>query len=233
MEQLFEGITWYLAFLFSLVVHEAAHAYAALKLGDKTAYEGGQVTLNPLPHIQREKVGTIVFPILSYLVGGWMIGWASAPYDPRWALRYPKRSALMALAGPVSNLLIVIAAFLVIRVGTGMNVFQYPETVTFSHLTEAVVRPGVYVGVAKLVSILLSLNLLLFIFNLIPLPPLDGSGIVPLFLDDENARKYMDFIHNPSFMFIGLLIAWQVFEYLFRPVYSLGINMLYSGVTYT
>ncbi len=82
MPNMAEGFLWYLAFLFSVVVHEASHAFAAMKLGDTTAYEGGQVTLDPLPHIKREPLGTVVVPVFSYLLGGWMIGWASAPMTP-------------------------------------------------------------------------------------------------------------------------------------------------------
>lgn len=69
MERLAEGLLWYVVFIFSTTFHEAAHAFTALKLGDSTAYEGGQVTLDPLPHIRREPVGTIVFPILSFSHG--------------------------------------------------------------------------------------------------------------------------------------------------------------------
>ena len=86
------AVVWYAAFLFSLTVHEAAHALVALKLGDPTAYHGGQVTLNPVPHIRREPFGTVVVPIVVYLMSGWMMGWASAPYDPHWAERHPKRA---------------------------------------------------------------------------------------------------------------------------------------------
>ena len=232
MEKLAEGLTWYIAFLFSIVLHEAAHALIALKLGDRTAYEGGQVTLNPVPHVRREPVGTIVFPILSFIIGGWMIGWASAPYNPHWAIRYPKRSALMALAGPSANLILVILMYILIRVGTGVNVFQPPESINFSHLTAAT-NAGVFTALAKFISILFSLNLLLFIFNLLPLPPLDGSGVVPLVLDENTARKYMNFIHNPAFMFFGLLIAWQLFGKVFSPIFTFAINLLYPGVTYS
>ena len=76
---------WYFAFLLAITIHEAAHALAAMWGGDKTAYEQGQVSINPIPHIQREPVGTTIVPLISYIIGGWMIGWASAPYDPVWA----------------------------------------------------------------------------------------------------------------------------------------------------
>ena len=72
---------------------------AAYRGGDPTAYHGGQVSLSPVPHIRREPIGMLVVPLLTALSQGWAIGWASTPYDPRWAARYPKREALMAAAG--------------------------------------------------------------------------------------------------------------------------------------
>ncbi len=89
------GAVWYVVFLLSLTCHEAAHALAAKIGGDLTAFHAGQVTLDPTPHIRREPFGTILFPLLSFLLssGGWMIGWGSAPYDPTWQQRYPRRAA--------------------------------------------------------------------------------------------------------------------------------------------
>jgi Zn-dependent protease len=230
MEKLAEGLLWYTVFIFSTTCHEAAHAFAALKLGDKTAYEGGQVTLDPLPHIRREPIGTVVVPILSFLMGGWMFGWASAPYDPYWALNYPKRAAKMALAGPLANLTIVISTGVCIRIGMLAGVFYAPDSITFSHVTGA--ESGIFSAIAALLSIAFSLNLILFVFNLLPLPPLDGSGAVPLFLHERTARSYMEFIHNPSFMFLGLFVAWRVFDVIFDPVHLLSIRLLYPGMGY-
>ena len=231
MDQFAEGLLWYIVFIFSTTCHEAAHAFTALKLGDRTAYEGGQVTLDPLPHIRREPVGTVVFPIISFLMGGWMIGWASAPYDPSWAIRYPKRSALMAFSGPLTNLALVLLACLAIRMGIASDMFYAPDSINFSHVTAAV-NGGVWIPLAKLLSIFFSLNLILCVFNLLPLPPLDGSGVVPILLEDTMAREYLNFIHNPSLMFIGLFLAWQAFGMIFRPVHLFAINLLYPGMGY-
>jgi hypothetical protein len=79
------GLLWYVVFLLSTTCHEAAHALVAKRGGDLTAFHGGQVTLEPWPHIRREPFGMILVPILSFLTGGWMVGWASAPYDPFWS----------------------------------------------------------------------------------------------------------------------------------------------------
>src|ERR1700679_4089938 len=120
---LVEGAMWFGAFLLSTTCHEASHAWVAFRLGDDTAMKGGQVTLNPVPHIRREPVGMVVVPIISWFAGGWIIGWASAPYSVEWARQHPRRAALMALAGPATNLALALAAALLIRVGYEWNVF--------------------------------------------------------------------------------------------------------------
>jgi hypothetical protein len=106
---------WYAAFLLSLTCHEAAHAWAARRGGDDTAYLAGQVTLNPVPHVIREPFGTVLVPLLTYFTNGWMMGWASAPYDPRWEARHPRRAAAMSAAGPAANLLLALLAFAVLK----------------------------------------------------------------------------------------------------------------------
>ena len=118
------GLIWFVAFLFSSTCHEAAHAWAAKRGGDETAYSAGQVSLNPVPHMMREPFGMLVMPWLSYIMGGWMMGWASAPYDPYWARRHPRRSAWMALAGPAANFALAISAAVLIHIGILMNVFR-------------------------------------------------------------------------------------------------------------
>lgn len=231
MELFAQGMLWYFAFLLSMVVHEAAHSLAAFKLGDRTAYDGGQVSLDPIPHIRREPVGTVAVPLLSYLTGGWMIGWASAPYDREWAQRHPDRSALMALAGPLSNLLLLTLTALAIRAGIAFDYFYAPQSINFSHVTSSY-SDGTVAGIATLLSIMFSLNLMLFIFNLMPLPPLDGSGIVPLFLSREKALSYMEFISSTPFALLGLFLAWKVFGYLYDPLHLVFINLLYPGAGY-
>lgn len=225
------GFLWFAAFLFAVTVHEAAHALVAWRLGDPTAYEGGQVTLNPIPHIRREPTGTLLVPLVSYALAGWMIGWASAPYDPHWADRHPKRAAWMALAGPVSNLLIVVGAALLVRLGMAGGVFEAP-TESIADLTHLVVATGggAWEPAATLLSIVLALNVLLFAFNLLPLPPLDGSGCLPLVLPDDAARKWNDTMRQPGFALLGLLLAWKFFGYLFWPLLTLLLNLLYPGM---
>jgi Zn-dependent protease len=224
------GLTWFVIFIFSTTLHEAGHAYAALKLGDPTAYEGGQVSLNPLPHIRREPVGMVLVPIVSFAINHWMMGWASAPYNPEWAHRYPKRAAIMAAAGPAANLLLVLLSGLAIRLGLAAGVFVPPDIANFTTVTAGLGET--WQAVAAPLSILFSLNLVLFAFNLRPLPPLDGSAILPGIMSDENARRFHAFLHQPMFSLLGLLAAWKVFPFISDPLQTLALNILYPGLGY-
>jgi len=228
MERLILGLEWYLVFLFSIVLHEASHALAALRLGDPTAYHGGQVTLDPIPHIRRAPFGTVVVPIVSFLLGGWMIGWASAPFDREWAMRYPRRASLMALAGPLGNLVLVVIAALLIRLGIATGFFDLPERLGFTSLV--VGHGGVSDWAAVVVSILFTLNLVFFVFNLLPLPPLDGSSVVALFLPADTARRYIEFVSAPMLSVAGILISWRLFDRVFDPVHLFAVNVLYMGL---
>ena len=228
---LFDGTAWYVVFLFSTTVHEASHAFAALKLGDDTAHRGGQVTLDPFPHIKREPIGMLVAPILSYLLGGWMIGWASAPYDPHWANRYPKRAALMAVAGPLSNLALMLLAGVLIRAGMLFGQFVPPEHTGFDIVVEAT-KEGIPHLCAIMLSITFSQNLLLFLFNLLPLPPLDGSSVPLLFLSEEKAEGYSNILQNPTLNMFGLMIAWKLSAGLFSHAHLFAVNLLYPELHY-
>jgi len=230
MDKLVEGIGWYLVFILSLVVHEAAHAFTAWKLGDPTAREVGQVTLNPYPHIRREPIGTVVVPIVTYLIGGWMAGWGSAPYDPQWARRNPGKAILMSFAGPTANMVLILISFAVIRIGIGAGFFDSPQTIYFSHMVEAV-QPGRMEAVAFLVSVVFSLNVLLFFFNMMPIPPLDGSGIYRLFRGGLGER-IQAFIHSPFVSFGGIFVAWKLIDLLYPSIQLLAIRLLYPGVMY-
>jgi Zn-dependent protease len=233
MPDLASGLVYYVVFLFSVTVHEAAHAWAAMRGGDLTAYHGGQVSLNPLPHIRREPIGMVVLPLIGVLLSGWPLGFASAPYDPSWARRFPRRAAWMALAGPGANFVLVLLAFLAIRIGAAAGVFYPPESVSFDHLA-GTDGAGLWPAVAFMVSVIFSLNLLLAVLNLIPLPPLDGSAAIPLFLSPAATIRYQDFLWaNRGLGLFGIFIAWKLFDQLFDPVFVLAINLLFPGVTYS
>ena len=137
----------------------------------------------------------------------------------------------MSLAGPLANLLLVIIAGLVIRIGMEFELFFPPESLTFSHIVESY-ENGAYQIFASFLSLLFSLNLLLFLFNLLPVPPLDGSGIIPFFLSHETAQKYMMLLYNSPAGFFGLFLAWNVFKYVYTPMHLFAINLLYPGLNY-
>lgn len=223
------GVAWYAVFLLAITCHEGAHAWAAKLGGDPTAFHAGQVTLSPLPHIRREPFGTVVVPILSYALGGWMIGWASAPYDPFWAERHPRRAAWMALAGPAANLALLLVAAGAIRAGVSVGAFTTPQTATFTRVVEAT-QPGTLAAVATLLSVLFVLNLLLFVFNLLPVPPLDGNSAITLLMSEEMGRRFREFTR--SFGLLGLLLAWFLFGRIFQPLYTLALNLLHPGAGY-
>ena len=226
-----DGILWYLVFLFSTVFHEAAHAFTAYKMGDSTAHSIGQVSLNPVPHIKREPFGTVIVPVLSFLAGGWMIGWASTPYNPQWAHDYPKKAAAMAAAGPISNFILLIISVVIIHLGIASGIFVQPDTIFISSIVEASGNGWMEI-IAKLVSIMFSLNLILFVFNLIPFPPLDGSAIPPMYLSEETGRKYISFVRSPVFAIAGLFIAWKIFDLIYLKIHLIAINLLYPGSNY-
>lgn len=214
-EMIVSGLMWYVAFLFSTVCHEAAHAWAALRGGDSTAYHGGQVSLDPLPHIQREPFGMIVMPWISFFLNGgaFMMGWASAPYDPIWARHYPKRAAWMSLAGPAANFVLAIVAGLAIRFGLSLGVLQASEKL-LNNSGDAVLQ---------LLGIMFFLNIVLGTFNLLPLPPLDGFTAIGIFLPEPLAARLEEFRQTAGmFQIVGLIIAWQVAGYFIGPVYAIA-----------
>lgn len=233
MDMLINGLIWFSIFLLSTTLHEAAHAFAAMRLGDITAYRAGQVTLDPMPHIRREPVGMVIVPIISFIFNGgqWMLGWASAPYNPEWAQKYPKRAALMALAGPLANLFLMLVAVGGIHLGLYLGLFVEPESIRLAKVVWTA-SPGPANLLATFVSVLFSLNLVLFIFNLLPLPPLDGSGLFPFIIKEETALRIMNTFHEPGVNLVGLIVAWLLFDVVFDPVFLMAINLLYPGLSY-
>lgn len=223
-------VFWLPAFLFSATVHEAAHAWTALRLGDPTAYLAGQVSLSPWPHVRRSPIGMLVVPLITSLTRGWTLGWASAPYDPKWADRHPRRAALMALAGPIGNLLIALVAFGLIQAGLALGAFEPPTTAGLQHLVSNAMPPDALRAgdfLAEGLSVLLALNTLLLAFNLLPLPPLDGASILTLALPGGMARSVRRAVAGPGLSFVGILAAWQLFPALATPVMAALVRLLY------
>ena len=225
------GAIWYIVFLFSTTCHEAAHALVAKLGGDTTAAEGGQLTLNPIPHIRRSPFGMVAVPIVSFLVGGWMIGWASAPFNPEWQRRYPRRSAWMALAGPAANFSLMILAGIAVRIGIMNGYFQAPDHIGGYAGLVAPANGADPTFVTSGLSILFILNLLLGTFNLLPVPPLDGHSGIMLVMPDALAIRYLDWLRNSrNFGLLGLVIAWTLFDRIFQPIFFFALHALYAGV---
>jgi Zn-dependent protease len=211
-KELTTGLIQFVIFLFSTTCHEASHAFAAKRGGDLTAFNSGQASLNPVPHIRREPIGMVLVPLLCFASGSPMIGWASAPYDPLWARRYPRRAALMSLAGPAANLALVLIAALLLNLGAVTGLFKNEE------------QSG---GIVMFLSILFRLNILLGIFNLVPIPPLDGFTALALFLPEHAALRLFDLGYQiRRFSFLALLLGWQYFSAVLYPIEGFAIHYL-------
>lgn len=187
--------------IFSVIIHEVSHGYAALFLGDRTAQDRGRLTLNPIPHI--DPIGSIIFPALSLLLGGFIFGWAKpVPFNP-YNLRNKKwGEAIVAAAGPASNFLLAIVFGLVLR---------------FSPALAASAAAG-------LLATIVIVNLMLGTFNLIPIPPLDGSRIFGSLLPArfQNIRQSLD---RWGLVIVILLI------FILAPIASIIVSWLFTLIT--
>jgi len=230
LDKSFEALVFYIVFVFSVTLHEAAHAWAAMLGGDLTAYRGGQVSINPIPHMRREPFGMVVLPLLSVFLSGWPIGFASAPYDPYWARRYPQRAALMSLAGPGANLLLFAIAAVLITLGLQSGLFEPAASIRIGQVTAAA-SPG-WESAAFVLSAFFSLNLILFVLNILPVPPLDGSGALPLVMGRESSARLQVLFAQPMVGMVGLLLVWRVFGQIFRPIFLFAVNLIYPGSPY-
>ena len=224
---------WYAAFLLALTCHEAGHALVARWGGDDTAYLSGQVSLNPWPHIRREPLGTVLVPLLTYFTGSsrWMMGWASAPYDPNWESRHPRRAALMSAAGPAANFILFACAFLILKLGlsSGMWVVPQPDEISLDRLVAvAAGGPGIADAFGRFLSIVMGLNLILGVFNLLPFPPLDGIAVVAGIAPPIRAL-YQKMRAIPAIGIVGVIVAWRVSPYVIRPVLQAAVRALYQS----
>jgi Zn-dependent protease len=143
-------------------------------------------------------------------------------------MNHPRRAAWMSLAGPAANLLLVIAAAAAIWSGIAAGVFAIPDAVSGNSVV-APTSGGLAATAALLVSAFFTLNLILCLFNLLPLPPLDGSGALPLVLPESLALRWMELMRQPMFAIMGILIAWNVFGPIFRQAFRAALGLLYPG----
>jgi Zn-dependent protease len=229
MAEMLPGLLiWYLVFLFSTTFHEFSHAFLAYKGGDSTAYETGHVTLDPLPHIRRSPIGMVLVPLISYVQLGWMVGFASVPFNAEWGKQNPRRQALMSLAGPLANLLLALVALGAIRALLAAHVFVYADgdSTQFVEALGGGARSPLN-ALAMALSVMLELNVVLFLFNLLPVPPLDGAGVLSGLFPESIGSLYERMRRMPAFEFLGLLVAWKLFPYLARPAFRVVLSLLY------
>jgi len=196
--------------LFSLTVHEMAHAWVADRFGDPTARGLGRVSLNPLVHA--DPIGTVVFPLLAAFSGIPLIGWAKPVPVRVGRLRHPRRDAvLVAAAGPASNL--------GLAAGAAVALMLLPVTpVTIG-------QPNVSVPLASLCGRALEINVLLAVFNMIPIPPLDGGNVLGGLLPVGLARQF-DVLRPYGFLLIYALMLSGGLTYLVEPPYRFLVSWL-------
>jgi Zn-dependent protease len=203
--------------LFAITIHEASHGWAAYKFGDYTAYGMGRITLNPIAHI--DLIGTILLPLLLVIIGAPPFGWAKpVPVNPL-NLRNPRRDNLwISAAGPASNLTVAALSFLAIillkLISPGVAVFLRNFL-----LGRGSFPRGFYPleGLALILFYGVLVNTYLAVFNLIPVPPLDGSGVLMGLLPDEAAQKY-DRLRPYGFLIVMALIYLGLLRIIVRPI---------------
>jgi Zn-dependent protease len=201
----------FIVLLFSLTVHESAHAWTADRLGDPTARLLGRVSLNPIVHA--DPIGTVLFPLLAIIGGVPLIGWAKpVPVNVRRLRRQRRDYVLVAAAGPVSNLLLAVAAAVVLGV------------LPISPVTLG--QPNVSAPVASLLSRAIRINVLLAVFNMIPIPPLDGGNVLGGLLPERLALTF-DRIRPYGFILLyALMLSGRLYDIVVPPS-----NLLLSWLT--
>ncbi len=214
--------------VFSLSVHECAHAWMASRLGDQTARLQGRVTLNPMYHV--DPMGTLLYPALMLFVfrSSVLFGWAKpTPVITRNFKKIVRDDNLTTLAGPVSNLVLTLVAFLVLA-GIEIGVPGGRDLVFSNSGNFQGTALSSSLGAIVILAILaIELNLTLFFFNLFPIPPLDGSRIVRNMLP-YNAMRAYDNVSGIASMLVMLLMGWFLLPLLMGPSLSVIFGILYS-----
>ncbi len=215
-----------LAFLFALSVHEASHAWTADLCGDDTARMLGRVTLNPLPHI--DPIGTIMMPLMGMISGLPILGWAKpTPVNPN-RLRHPRRDdILVTVAGPASNFLVATVSLVILAL---LRFFSVEGRIVIDALTSYRSYPSegsLIVPVALLLYRFLAINVLLGVFNLIPIPPLDGGQILGQLLPSGWQGAYEELGRYGFLILMGLLFLGVPYM-IFDPVFALFNVLLRS-----
>jgi Zn-dependent protease len=213
--------------LFAITIHEASHAWSAYRRGDPTAQALGRVTLNPLAHI--DIFGTIILPLLLVLWGMPAFGWAKpVPVNP-YNFRHPRRDNLwISLAGPAANFTVAFAAVILLLLLKVINPGITDFLARYLSAREGM-PPGIYPlqGLSLILFYAILINTYLAVFNLIPVPPLDGSGILSSLLSPAALEKY-ERLRPFGFFIVIILVSVGVLDRLARPLLKL-ISILVFG----
>ena len=216
-------IIWFIVLLFSLSFHEAAHAWTSEKFGDDTGRLQGRITLNPVAHI--DIFGTILFPIISALSGIPLLGWAKpVQTNPLLWREKTKANICVSAAGPISNFILATIAFIIIKVMI-TTVALYLRGGYYTLVQPLGDQPGLMAPLAVLLSVMLLLNIGLGVFNLIPVPPLDGSHVLEELLPASMSEAYNQ-VRPYGFMLLYGLMFLGVFGAIFVPIYQFVIMLL-------
>jgi len=196
--------------LFSVIIHEIAHGWMALKLGDPTAKSMGRLTLNPIPHI--DPIGSILVPLFSLFVAGQIfIAWAKpVPVNPMNFSNYRRDDILVSVVGPISNLLVALVCTIL---------FILLALISPSIQSSGPIMQEVLTFLLSMFAGGITLNVVLAVFNMIPIPPLDGSHVVAALLPDEMSEQYRRVGFFGIFLVI-FLMRWQPFHIMFSGIIS-------------
>ncbi|MEN8153220.1 MAG: site-2 protease family protein [Acidobacteriota bacterium] len=206
----------FLVVLFALSVHESAHAWMAERFGDPTGRLQGRISLNPIAHI--DPIGTIIFPVILALAGAPVFGWAKPVMVNPFNLRNPKKDGIyIAAAGPVSNIILAISGVVVFLILKNIGVLGMSSFGS----------KGIEAIALILINLIL-INIFLAIFNLLPIPPLDGSRILEGFLEGEALVTFKK-IEPYGFLILMAVIYLNIFNIIARPVINLVMRILYFG----
>lgn len=204
MEQLLISLP---VLIFSIVVHEVAHAYVARTQGDNTAFMLGRITLNPLPHL--DPLGSVLLPGIMALTGGPILGWAKpVPVNPRNFRSYKRGDILVSLAGIASNLVLAVL-FTLLLAATLAAAAAFPGALRLWAVLGAMFQAGIFI------------NFLLALFNLLPVPPLDGSHVMMHLLPVKLAVKYRELGRYGMLILFALLFLGAL-SFVFLPVQYLA-----------